>query len=200
MPNNLKKKLRQIDAAFALARHITPASLAAFIASVTEAVQLCPGGERCPQKDEEMRHGRHEGPVCDRAATGPAAQAAAAVDQSTRYADLAEEDLVKNGKHVLVAFFMSPQAGCGYLGTAAHFAAESSTGTNVTECTSDDPARVADALVYHIGPDNEEVKIAYPCLRFEQNITDGRALKRSLSMLTIGSNRGLGGCCGRAGC
>ena len=59
-----------------------------------------------------------------------------ALDQSSRYADLSldEEKLIKNGKHVLVAYIMKPKAGYDYLATAAHFAAESSTGTNVNVC------------------------------------------------------------------
>ncbi|CAK0822733.1 unnamed protein product [Prorocentrum cordatum] len=61
-----------------------------------------------------------------------------ALDQSSRYADLSltEEDLIKNGQHVLVAYIMKPKAGYDYLATAAHFAAESSTGTNVNVCTT----------------------------------------------------------------
>jgi hypothetical protein len=35
-------------------------------------------------------------------------------------------------------------------GTAAHFAAESSTGTNVEVCTTDDFTKGVDALVYYI--------------------------------------------------
>merc|ERR1719197_648984 len=56
-----------------------------------------------------------------------------ALDQSSRYADLGmdEADLIKKGVHVLVAYIMKPKAGYDYLATAAHFAAESSTGTNV---------------------------------------------------------------------
>merc|ERR550525_286891 len=63
-----------------------------------------------------------------------------ALDQSSRYADLSltEEDLLRDGKHVLVAYIMKPKAGYDYLATAAHFAAESSTGTNVNVCTTDD--------------------------------------------------------------
>jgi hypothetical protein len=55
------------------------------------------------------------------------------LDQSSRYADLSldEEQLIKNGKHVLVAYIMKPEAGYDYPATAAHFAAECSTGTNV---------------------------------------------------------------------
>ncbi len=54
-----------------------------------------------------------------------------AMDQSARYADLSlkEEDLMKGEKHILVAYKMKPKAGYGYLEAAAHFAAESSTGT-----------------------------------------------------------------------
>ena len=46
-----------------------------------------------------------------------------ALDQSSRYADISfdEEQPIKNGKHVLVAYI-----GYDYLATAAHFAAESS--------------------------------------------------------------------------
>jgi ribulose 1,5-bisphosphate carboxylase large subunit-like protein len=55
------------------------------------------------------------------------------MDQSNRYADLSltEADLIKGGKHILVAYKMKPKSGHGYLEAAAHFAAESSTGTNV---------------------------------------------------------------------
>ena len=45
------------------------------------------------------------------------------MDQSNRYADLSlkEQDLIKNGKHVLVAYKMKPKAGFGsYLQCAAH--------------------------------------------------------------------------------
>ena len=53
------------------------------------------------------------------------------MDQSNRYAnlDLDEAELIKGGKHILVAYKMAPSAGHGYLEAAAHFAAESSTGT-----------------------------------------------------------------------
>ena len=84
-----------------------------------------------------------------------------ALDQSSRYADLSldEATLVKNGKHVLVAYIMKPKAGYDYLATAAHFAAESSTGTNVNVCTTDDFTKSVDALVYYIDPDSEEMKL-----------------------------------------
>jgi hypothetical protein len=74
------------------------------------------------------------------------------MDQSNRYADLSlrEEDLIKGGKHILVAYKMKPKAGYDYLQAAAHFAAESSTGTNVEVCTTDDFTRGVDALVYLI--------------------------------------------------
>ena len=125
----------------------------------------------------------HKGNVCS------------AVDQSSRYADLSlvEKDLVKNGKHVLVGFCMVPQAGCGYLDTAARFAAEYSTGTDDQENSSAVSMRIADALVYYVDPVKEEMRIAYPCLLFDRNITDGRAMRSLLSMLSIGSNQGMGG-------
>ena len=75
------------------------------------------------------------------------------MDQSSRYADLSlkEEDLIANGKHMLVAYTMTPMPGFGgYLETAAHFAAESSTGTNVEVSTTDDFTKDLDAMVYEI--------------------------------------------------
>merc|ERR1711972_684551 len=117
-----------------------------------------------------------------------------ALDQSSRYADLSltEEDLLKRGKHVLVAYIMKPKAGYDYLATAAHFAAESSTGTNVNVCTTDDFTKSVDALVYYIDPEAEEMKIAYPTLLFDRNITDGRAMMCSFLTLSIGNNQGMG--------
>jgi ribulose-bisphosphate carboxylase large chain len=55
------------------------------------------------------------------------------MDQSNRYADLSlrEDELLRGGAHILVAYKMKPKGGLGYLEAAAHFAAESSTGTNV---------------------------------------------------------------------
>lgn len=87
------------------------------------------------------------------------------MDQSNRYADLTlrEEDLIAGGRHVLCAYIMKPKAGFGnYLETAAHFAAESSTGTNVRVSTTDDFTRGIDALVYEIDEEKEIMKIAYP--------------------------------------
>ena len=96
----------------------------------------------------------------------------------------------RNGKHVLVAYIMKPKAGYDYLATAAHFAAESSTGTNVNVCTTDDFTKSVDALVYYIDPDNEEMKVAYPNLLFDRNIIDGRGMMCSFLTLAIGNNQG----------
>ncbi|TCO70490.1 ribulose-bisphosphate carboxylase [Rhodovulum euryhalinum] len=116
------------------------------------------------------------------------------MDQSNRYArlDLDETDLIAGGKHVLCAYIMRPKAGYGYLETAAHFAAESSTGTNVEVSTTDDFTRGVDALVYEIDPANEIMKIAYPVALFDRNIIDGRAMLCSFLTLTIGNNQGMG--------
>ena len=103
---------------------------------------------------------------------------------------LSQSTLCRNGKHVLVAYIMKPKAGYDYLATAAHFAAESSTGTNVNVCTTDDFTKSVDALVYYIDPDNEEMKIAYPTLLFDRNITDGRGMMCSFLTLAIGNNQG----------
>merc|ERR1719333_1100650 len=117
-----------------------------------------------------------------------------ALDQSSRYAalDLSEEELIRMGKHVLVAYIMKPKPGYDYLATAAHFAAESSTGTNVSVCTTDDFTKSVDALVYYIDPDCEEMKIAYPTMLFDHNIIDGRGMMCSFLTLTIGNNQGMG--------
>ena len=57
---------------------------------------------------------------------------------------------------------MKPKAGYDYLATAAHFAAESSTGTNGNGCTTDDFAKSVDALVYHIDTSKPfQVEVAF---------------------------------------
>ena len=116
------------------------------------------------------------------------------MDQSNRYANLnlREEDLIAEGKHVLCAYIMKPKAGYGYLETAAHFAAESSTGTNVSVSTTDDFTRGVDAIVYEIDGEKELMKIAYPTDLFDRNIIDGRAMLASFLTLTIGNNQGMG--------
>ena len=116
------------------------------------------------------------------------------MDQSNRYArlDLSESDLLAEGKHVLCAYIMKPKTGHDYLASAAHFAAESSTGTNVEVGTTDDFTRGVDALVYEIDPANEIMKIAYPVDLFDRNITDGKAMVASFLTLTVGNNQGMG--------
>jgi ribulose-bisphosphate carboxylase large chain len=116
------------------------------------------------------------------------------MDQSKRYAnlDLREKDLIAGGKHVLCAYIMKPKSGYGYLETAAHFAAESSTGTNVDVSTTDDFTKGVDALVYEIDAEKELMKIAYPIDLFDRNIIDGRAMLASFLTLTIGNNQGMG--------
>ncbi len=98
------------------------------------------------------------------------------MDQSARYADLGlnEDELMAGGGHILVAYKMKPKAGYGYLSAAAHFAAESSTGTNVEVSTTDEFTKGVDALVYHIDEASEDMRIAYPIDLFDRNITDGR--------------------------
>lgn len=116
------------------------------------------------------------------------------MDQSNRYADLSlkEADLIQGGKHILCAYKMKPKAGTGYLEGAAHFAAESSTGTNVEVCTTDEFTKGVDALVYYIDEAKEEMRIAYPLDLFDRNITDGRMMLVSFLTLTIGNNQGMG--------
>jgi len=116
------------------------------------------------------------------------------MDQSSRYADLTlnELDLIQGGQHILVAYKMQPKAGYGYLESSAHFAAESSTGTNVSVCTTDDFTRGVDALVYHINAETEDMRIAYPLDLFDRNITDGKMMLVSFLTLCIGNNQGMG--------
>ncbi|HJW76057.1 MAG TPA: ribulose-bisphosphate carboxylase [Thermoleophilia bacterium] len=116
------------------------------------------------------------------------------MDQTSRYVDLSlqEADLIAAGKHVLCAYRMKPKAGYSYLATAAHFAAESSTGTNVEVSTTDDFTRSVDAIVYEADEDQELMKIAYPLVLFDRNVTDGRAMIVSFLTLTIGNNQGMG--------
>ncbi len=116
------------------------------------------------------------------------------MDQSARYSNLAlkESELIAGGRHVLCAYIMKPKAGYGYLETAAHFAAESSTGTNVEVVTTDDFTKSIDALVYEIDEAKELTKIAYPIELFDRNIIDGRAMIASFLTLTIGNNQGMG--------
>lgn len=116
------------------------------------------------------------------------------MDQSRRYCDfsLTEEGLIAGGKHVLCAYIMKPKAGYGYVETAAHFAAESSTGTNVEVSTTDDFTKGVDALVYEVDEAKELMKIAYPVDLFDRNIIDGKAMIASFLTLTIGNNQGMG--------
>ena len=83
------------------------------------------------------------------------------MDQSQRYADLSlkEADLIAGGRHILCAYKMKPKSG-SYLEAAAHFAAESSTGTNVEVSTTDDFTKGVDALVYYIDEASEDMRIA----------------------------------------
>jgi ribulose-bisphosphate carboxylase large chain len=115
------------------------------------------------------------------------------LDQSSRYSDLSlkEEELIAGGEHILCAYRMKPKTGHAYLEAAAHFAAESSTGTNVEVCTTDDFTKGVDALVYHIDEATEDMRIAYPLDLFDRNMTDGRMMMVSFLTLTIGNNQGM---------
>lgn len=120
-----------------------------------------------------------------------------AYDQTNRYVnfDLNEEQLIVEGKHVLCAYIFKPADGYGEIEVAAHFAAESSTGTNVEVCTTDDFTKGVDALVYEVkesGDGDYLMKIAYPVELFDRNITDGRAMLASFLTLCIGNNQGMG--------
>jgi hypothetical protein len=85
----------------------------------------------------------------------------------------------------------SLRADYDYLATAAHFAAESSTGAGVNMATADHFTKCADALVYYIDPENER-KIAYPILLFDPNSSDGHAKMCFVLTLNMGNNQGTG--------
>jgi len=118
----------------------------------------------------------------------------ALLDQTGRYSDLSldEDKLLADGNHILVAYTMEPAEGYGYLEAAAHFAAESSTGTNVEVSTTDDFTKGVDALVYFIDEAEGKMKIAYPNELFDRNVIDGRAMIVSFLTLAIGNNQGMG--------
>lgn len=118
------------------------------------------------------------------------------MDQSERYVDLDldEAAMMRDGSHVLCAYRMRPVDHAtrqDWHAGAAHFAAESSTGTNVEVATTDEHTRSVDAKVYHVDPDTELVKIAYPLGLFDRNITDGAYIMANVLTLTIGNNQGM---------
>lgn len=118
------------------------------------------------------------------------------MDQSSRYCSLGLDEvaLLAGGRHLLAAFVMRPKPGQDPLATAAHFAAESSTGTNVEVCTTDAFTRHLDALVYDLTPlaaGEVLMKIAFPVDLFDRNVTDGRAMVVSLLTLLVGNNQGM---------
>jgi len=116
------------------------------------------------------------------------------MDQSNRYADLSmqEADLIKGQNHILVAYTMQTAPGYGYLEVAAHVAAESSTGTNVEVCTTDDFTKDLDAMVYEIDEAEGIMKVAYPFDLFDRNGLDGKTMLVSFLTLAIGNNQGMG--------
>ena len=101
---------------------------------------------------------------------------------------MTEENLLQDGKHVLVAYNMKPNPGHDYLAAAARFAAESTIGNHVHACLTD---KNTAALVYFIDPENEVAKIAYPVLLFNRDIADGRAMLRSVLTSSVG-DQGMG--------
>ncbi len=116
------------------------------------------------------------------------------MDQSARYVDLSlrEEDLIADGMHILCAYTMQPKAGYEYVEATAHFAAESSTGTNVEVSTTDDFTKGVDAIVYHADEASGDMRIAYPLDLFDRNMIDGRMMMVSFLTLAIGNNQGMG--------
>ncbi len=119
-------------------------------------------------------------------------------DQSKRYVnlDLREEDLIRDDGHVLVAYRLKPAPGHDFKATAAHVAAESSTGTNVEVSTTDDFTKSIDALVYEIdehafGDKGGLIKLAYPVALFDHNLIDDHHTVSQLWSLILGNNQGM---------
>jgi len=103
-----------------------------------------------------------------------------------------EATLIKEGKHILAAYTMQPAADYDYLEVAVHIATESSTGTNIEVCTTDDFTKDLDAMVYEIDQAKGIMKAAYPSDLFDRNVTDGRTMVVSFLTLAIGNNQGMG--------
>ena len=121
----------------------------------------------------------------------------ALLNQANRYVklDLNEEKLIADDEHVLCSYIMKPKPGYDSMEVAGHFAAESSTGTNVEVCTTDDFTKGVDALVYEVTRQDDGddlVKIAYPVVLFDRNMIDGKAMIASFLTLAIGNNQGMG--------
>ena len=115
------------------------------------------------------------------------------IPEVLRFAGLSlrEEDLLREGKLVLVAYILKPMAYYDYLATAAHCAAVSSTGANANVCTADDFTKTVDAMVHCIYSEEEKMKIAFPVMLFDRDFWDERALLRSVLALTSGNNQGM---------
>ena len=79
-----------------------------------------------------------------------------------------------------------------YLATALHFAAESSTGTNVNDCTAGDFTKSVDALVYYI---EEEKWVMWSTVRSMFLTTS----KRCLSSFACGSRHAVAAALGEQG-
>ncbi len=85
---------------------------------------------------------------------------------------------------------MKAKDGCEYLATAAHFAAESSAGTNVPVGTTGTLS--VDARVYEVDPANGMMKIVCPVDLFDRNIIDTASALNS----SVNDRRTLfGSCC-----
>ncbi|CAE7240504.1 rbcG, partial [Symbiodinium sp. CCMP2456] len=84
-----------------------------------------------------------------------------ASDHYSVYGDLYfdEDNLIRNGNHVLVGYIMKPKEGYGYLETATRFASESCASTP-------DDFDSLDVHVYYINPDSFKMKLAYPLQLF----------------------------------
>ena len=58
---------------------------------------------------------------------------------------------------------------------------------------TDGLAKCVSALVYYVGLENEECRIAYPNLLFDRSIIGGHGAMCSVLAPTVGNNQGMGG-------
>ena len=134
----------------------------------------------------------HAGDSSEQAASSGSTSSAQALEQPRRYdaRSLSRRELFES-KHVLEAYILKLQPGDNCLATVARIAEESSTGSDVRVCTTEDFPTSANAHVYYIDSNNENMRFAYPAMLFGMYITDGRALLCSFLSLIKGNNQGL---------
>ena len=83
---------------------------------------------------------------------------------------------------MLATYIMKPKAGCVHLAAAARGARQSS--------ASNTDGFTDSAMVYYIDPNGYEMKIAYPTLLFDRDVTDDRNKMHAFLSSAVGHNQG----------